>query len=170
MKYVFSQRVTGTAYYAGEYGLRVSESSDSGTYTLLIQVPTERTLEVGALGRLDFESGWYAYTGSAFGPGGFGRVSRHRELAAGEREARHWHVDYLLGADGVRVDAVVRSPDADIECAVAQSLSGTPVREFGSSDCDCPSHLAHDSRHADLLAAVCKAHRTHGPGEPLFDE
>ena len=68
-----------------------------GTYTLLVELPECSTVEVGALGSLDLDAGWYAYTGSALGPGGFTRVQRHREMAVGERAARHWHVDYLLG-------------------------------------------------------------------------
>ncbi len=147
----------------------MSEDSDGGTYTLVIAMPTGQTVEVGALGECDFESGWYAYTGSAFGPGGFGRVDRHRELAAGERDTRHWHVDYLLGTDGVRVDAVVRSPGVDIECAVAQSVDGTPVPAFGSSDCGCESHLVYDSKRDALLDSVRGAHRKHAPTDPVVD-
>lgn len=113
-----------------------------GTYTLLIELGDEVTVEVGALGEHTLARGWYAYTGSAFGPGGFVRVERHRELAAGERETRHWHVDYLLGHPEASVREVVRSPGVDVECAVAGRLPDGPVPGFGASDCDCPSHLA----------------------------
>ncbi|MFB6077265.1 MAG: DUF123 domain-containing protein, partial [Candidatus Nanohaloarchaea archaeon] len=72
----------------------------TGTYTLVVQVDQDLTREVGALGNIRFSSGWYAYTGSAMGPGGLQRVERHREVAAGEREVRHWHIDHLLSAPG----------------------------------------------------------------------
>jgi Uri superfamily endonuclease len=135
------------------------DGPDAGTYTLLVELGRDATVEVGALGDHAFERGWYAYTGSAFGPGGFARVERHRELAAGEREARHWHVDYLLGHPGAAVREVVRSPDADVECAVARRLPGGPVEGFGASDCGCPSHLAAlGGDGPTALAAVEDAH------------
>jgi len=51
-------------------------ATTGGTYTLLVAVPEVTTADVGALGWTAFEPGWYAYTGSAFGPGGLGRVDR----------------------------------------------------------------------------------------------
>ena len=141
----------------------MTEDADGGTYTLVIAVPDAATVEVGALGEHTFESGWYAYTGSAFGPGGFSRVQRHRDLAAGDRDARHWHVDYLLGVEGAAVEAVVRSPGADIECGVAGDIEGTPTPDFGCSDCDCDSHLRYADDRDALLDSVRQAHRTHRP-------
>ena len=68
-----------------------------GTYTLFVEVPERATIIVGALGEHTFERGWYAYTGSALGSGGFVRIERHRAVANGENDTRHWHIDYLLG-------------------------------------------------------------------------
>ena len=137
-----------------------------GTYTLLVELDRDAAVEVGALGEHALGRGWYAYTGSAFGPGGFARVERHRELAAGEREARHWHVDYLLGHPDTAVREVVRSPGVDIECAVVRRLPGGPVAGFGASDCDCPSHLAALGKDgATALAAVEDAHATARKGD-----
>ncbi|NUB89502.1 GIY-YIG nuclease family protein [Haloterrigena sp. SYSU A558-1] len=115
--------------------------SESGTYVLVVDVPRATTLEVGALGERDFADGTYAYVGSAFGPGGFARIDRHRELARGERDTRHWHIDYLLGHDETRLEAAVTFPDADRECELATSLPGEQVDGFGASDCDCAGHL-----------------------------
>jgi endonuclease-3 len=128
-----------------------------GTYTLLVELPAETTIEVGALGPHAFRAGWYAYTGSALGAGGFARVDRHRELAAGEREVRHWHVDYLLGHPEARLAADTRT-EADIECAVARALPEGPVDGFGASDCDCSGHLAYAPDRATLERAVEAAH------------
>ncbi len=74
-----------------------------GTYTLLIALAKPATIAVGALGECEFSAGRYAYTGSAFGPGGFSRVDRHREVASGDRDVRHWHIDYLLGHPRTRI-------------------------------------------------------------------
>ena len=135
------------------------ETDAGGTYTLLIERTEGGPLEVGALGSLSFPSGWYAYTGSALGSGGFSRVDRHERVAAGEHDVRHWHVDYLLGAPGTQLDHVVRSAGVDIECAVADAVAGSRVPEFGSSDCDCESHLAFHPDRAALLDSVDRAHR-----------
>ncbi|AFZ74777.1 GIY-YIG nuclease family protein [Natronobacterium gregoryi] len=112
-----------------------------GTYVLVVDVNRHSTIEVGALGEREFAAGAYAYVGSAFGPGGFARVDRHRELASGDRDARHWHVDYLLGHSATILESVVRFPDEDRECELADRLPGEPVEAFGASDCDCPAHL-----------------------------
>ncbi|WP_267640813.1 GIY-YIG nuclease family protein [Haloarchaeobius amylolyticus] len=131
--------------------------STGGTYTLLLELARDVTVEVGALGPVALDAGWYAYTGSAFGPGGFSRVDRHYELATGERDTRHWHVDYLLGHPAVSLRGDVRSVDADVECAVARRLDAV-VPGFGCSDCDCESHLASAADRRALETQVQAAH------------
>jgi len=137
--------------------------AEEGTYTLVVELAEPATIEVGALGEFEFAAGAYAYTGSAFGPGGFARVERHRELAAGERDARHWHIDYLLGHPEASVAAVVRTVGADVECAVSRALANEDgierVAGFGASDCDCDSHLV-VADGDQLQRAVKRAHGT----------
>lgn len=135
-----------------------------GTYTLFVELPTAVSIEVGALGEYRFPSGWYAYTGSALGAGGFSRVDRHYELAAGERTTRHWHIDYLLGHDTTALRGDVRTVDADVECLVAESLVNGPVPGFGASDCNCRSHLAYTAEGDSLRSAVAEAHRRASEG------
>lgn len=130
----------------------------SGTYTLLIELPEAATITFGAAGKRELSAGVYAYTGSAFGPGGFSRIDRHRRVASGENDARHWHVDYLLGHPETRILEVVRSADADIECAVSQRLAAEPVEGIGASDCDCNSHLVYGGREKAFLDEVRRAH------------
>jgi len=113
----------------------------SGTYALVIDVPRTMSVDVGALGEYTFDPGAYAYVGSAFGPGGFSRVDRHRELADGERDTRHWHIDYLLGQPATSLETAIIFLDADRECELAAKLPGTPVDDFGASDCNCAGHL-----------------------------
>jgi endonuclease-3 len=130
-----------------------------GTYTLLIALSEAIDLDVGALGSHRLSAGAYAYTGSALGSGGFARVDRHRRLAAGESETRHWHVDYLLGHPGSELATVVTSPGVDAECAVADRLPPGPVAGFGASDCGCRSHLAAGGGVEGLRTTVESAHR-----------
>jgi Uri superfamily endonuclease len=134
------------------------DESPKGTYTLLIEVERAADIGIGALGDYPLPKGWYAYTGSAFGPGGFSRVARHERVARGDHDVRYWHIDYLLGHPRTGLDRAVRTPGADIECPVARALSAGPVPGFGASDCDCRSHLAHDSERSSLLEAIETAH------------
>ncbi|MXR50555.1 DUF123 domain-containing protein [Halovenus sp. WSH3] len=129
-----------------------------GTYTLCIELTEPVEVEVGALGRQGFEAGWYGYVGSALGSGGFSRIERHRELADGRRETRHWHIDYLLGHERSRLDSVVRTSGVDGECAVAAALERPAMAGFGCSDCDCQTHLFVAPSRAELLDAVENAH------------
>ncbi|WP_117590965.1 GIY-YIG nuclease family protein [Haloprofundus halophilus] len=135
-----------------------SGAGDEGTYTLVVEVATDTRLTVGALGAVELLAGGYTYTGSAHGPGGFARVDRHREVAAGERDVRHWHVDYLLGHPATTIRDVVTTPRLDVECAVAAALDDGPVPGFGSSDCGCRSHLARWPTVDDARRAATRAH------------
>ena len=132
-----------------------------GTYVLLLELTAAERVEIGALGSFEFPAGTYAYAGSAFGSGGLSRVDRHREVAAGERDVRHWHVDYLTGHPETALRAVVLAPHADAECAVARALGDGPVSGFGSSDCSCESHLA---RVPDVRTARSAVARVLGKG------
>lgn len=129
-----------------------------GVYTLLIELDASAEIGVGALGALTFDPGWYAYCGSALGPGGFSRISRHRDIATGASEVRHWHVDSLLGHPDSSIDTVRTTADIDGECTIATNIDGEPVPEFGCSDCNCETHLRYSGQRAPLLASVQRAH------------
>ena len=134
---------------------------DGGTYTLVLDRERDGALEIGALGERSLSAGWYAYSGSALGSGGFSRVERHRAVADGSNGTRHWHIDYVLGDDATTLDSVVTTP-ADVECAVAERLRALTdahvVTDFGCSDCDCRSHLVGHERRETLVRAVEQAH------------
>lgn len=131
---------------------------DGGTYTLVIELSAADAITFGAAGERDLSAGWYAYTGTAFGPGGFARIDRHARVAAGRNDARHWHVDYLLGHPDARLDAAYCTPGADAECATTDRLPATRVSGVGASDCDCGSHLAVAEARASLVEALTKRH------------
>ena len=133
-----------------------------GTYTLLVELAEPARVTFGAAGGRDLDAGWYAYTGSALGTGGFARVERHRRIAAGDHDVRHWHVDYLLGHWAARLGEDVRSPGVDAECAIARRIADASGVEatprVGASDCDCGSHLAFAPGRSTLEQAVRRAH------------
>ena len=140
-----------------ECSRRMASFESKGTYTLVMRLGEGRKLKIGALGDIYFDEGYYAYTGSALGAGGFTRVARHRDVAAGRNRTRQWHIDYLLPY--VEVVETVTSPR--LECSVAAGIDRelSRVAGFGCSDCRCPAHL-HYSRHCDaMLKVVRQAHR-----------
>ncbi len=110
-----------------------------GTYVLLMRLPTDRSISVGALGLLKFEPGWYAYVGSA-GNGLSQRVGRHLSVPS----KRRWHVDSLNAYCCERYALVWRSGGPS-ECELGRiltSLGAEPIHPgFGSSDCKCATHL-----------------------------
>jgi Uri superfamily endonuclease len=113
-----------------------------GSYVLVMRLPQGVDVDVGKLGRFDFAPGWYAYAGSARGPGGLAaRVSRHRRSI----KAVHWHVDYLRAhAELTTVWYTIGSQKR--ECDWARALSELPgacvvAPGFGAADCRCQTHL-----------------------------
>lgn len=115
---------------------------DAGVYQLWLRVMTARRLRVGRLGRFLFPPGVYVYTGRAARalPA---RIARH---ARGAR-VKHWHIDYLLASQAVRLEKIVLvSLDPAAECPLNQSVgesAACPVPDFGNSDCraGCKAHL-----------------------------
>jgi Uri superfamily endonuclease len=120
---------------------------------LILRLSRPTTASVGRLGHFRFPAGWYAYVGSAHGPGGLvARVSRHLRSP----KTRHWHVDYLR-AHGQPVEIWYTVEPQKRECAWAQALAAfpgasIPVPRFGASDCRCPAHLIHFAEPPDLAA------------------
>jgi Uri superfamily endonuclease len=115
--------------------------STPGTYALVLALVEPTELQIGRLGSIRFDSPYYLYFGSAFGPGGLqARIKHHlRPL----RRA-HWHIDYLRRAAEV-LDVWYTSDNMRLECIWAnialENRNTSQVRGFGSSDCRCQSHL-----------------------------
>jgi Uri superfamily endonuclease len=114
----------------------------AGTYILVLYVGRKAEIKIGRLGDFNLASGYYLYAGSARGPGGLKARLRHHLR---ERKQLRWHIDYLLRAARVVEIWKVFSP-RKLECLWAQTLlkmagAKIPISGFGSSDCDCPTHL-----------------------------
>lgn len=119
------------------------------TYQLLIEIGQAVDVVVGRLGRCYFPPGLYIYTGSAK-RNLEARIARHLR----SEKRLHWHIDYLLAADGVRVAGVRRYVEG--ECAINQATPGTvPVPGFGATDCHrhCGSHLRRVADREDKAGA-----------------
>lgn len=127
-----------------------------GVYCLLISLPVDRMIRVGALGSKYFRAGVYVYVGSALA-GIDQRVGRHRS----SRKKMRWHIDYLLAHAELVASIAIRSRSKETECEVFHELSeledaASPVRGFGSSDCSCESHLLYfdDQEPACVMEAL----------------
>lgn len=112
-----------------------------GSYILIIKLNKNIKLIVGSLGEIKFEQGYYTYFGSAFGPGGFDRIKRHKKISQGEKNTKHWHIDYLNSLSESKIIDVKKFPNQKIECMLAKNSGGKKVLGFGCSDCKCDSHL-----------------------------
>ena len=124
-----------------------------GIYVLTIQVSSDVAVQVGALGKLTFKKGVYAYVGSAQN-NLEKRVRRHLT----KEKRKFWHIDYLLGNDAAKVIAVFhKQADKAEECAVAKIIGkiGEAVAGFGSSDCNCKSHFYRIEDYGFLQEFMC---------------
>jgi Uri superfamily endonuclease len=116
--------------------------SQSGTYAIVLKPVAKRSIQVGKLGMLRIQTGYYVYVGSAFGPGGLkARIAHHRSVSHRSR----WHIDYLRAAAEIREVWYSYDPGARehqwAETLAAAKESTMPFPGFGSSDCNCLSHL-----------------------------
>ncbi len=122
-----------------------------GVYVLVIELDKDATIEVGALGRIDFSSGYYTYVGSAQ-KGVESRVERHIR----EEKKKHWHIDYILENAEI-IQVFTHRGEKEEECKMADFIDGfsEAIEDFGCSDCNCISHLfyhGHDLE--DLLSEI----------------
>jgi Uri superfamily endonuclease len=127
-------------------------SDDPGTYALILKLSHPTTVCVGRLGCFQFAAGWYAYVGSARGPGGLiARVTRH--LCS--PKPLHWHIDYLREYTQP-VEIWYATGAQRQECAWAKVVLGLGgfilAPRFGASDCRCPAHLIAFPALPDFLA------------------
>ncbi len=118
-----------------------------GTYALVFQSDLNRSVQIGKRGALAIVPGVYVYVGSAFGPGGLrARVGRHLM----KNKKRRWHIDYLRSEiEPVEVWFTYHPQKQEHRWAstlASMRTASIPLPGFGSSDCECKSHLFHFKR------------------------
>lgn len=131
------------------------EAKDRGSYFLYGKLPRDKSLNIGSLGRLRFRKGYYLYIGSAMNSLK-SRIQRHMK----KNKLLRWHIDYLVPVLENLKPIPIRSSES-LECLLSMELrrlnyEGIP--QFGSSDCNCQSHLFYynknplqDERFIDIL-------------------
>ena len=122
-----------------DYGRARTNTTDSGSYVLVLANDRPRRLEIGRLGCFAFPKGYYAYVGSALGSLE-ARVGRHGK--AGKK--RFWHIDYVTPEPMPVAKAFLIRRQDRIETGLASRirvLCDSAVEGFGASDSPEPSHL-----------------------------
>ncbi len=107
-------------------------------YILWITLDKDTQAKIGSLGRINFKRGAYLYVGSA--KKNFqARIGRHLV----KKKRIFWHIDYLLSLNGTKIKQIWMT-NKDKDCKIARFLYRKDysfINRFGSSDCDCRSHL-----------------------------
>ena len=127
---------------------------DPGAYVLSVRLDCPLEVTARGLPAVCLLPGWYAYAGSARGPGGLaGRLNRH----VSPHKRPRWHVDSLtLAAAEIEALAVPGAEECDLlRRLLALPGASIPLPGFGASDCkSCPAHLVAlgDQPAADIFA------------------
>jgi len=113
-----------------------------GTYALVLSSRKATPVRIGKLGTLQIQPGFYAYIGSAHGPGGLrARLGHH--LTQSSRQ--HWHIDYLRAHADPEEVWYCHDPrpweHTWAKCIGTLPGASIPLAGFGASDCRCDSHL-----------------------------
>jgi sugar fermentation stimulation protein A len=114
------------------------EVVDRGSYLILVKLSQKTAIKAGRLSGSVFPAGYYVYVGSAMS-GLSSRLARHRR----KDKKIHWHIDYLTAEASHFLPLPIRSSRRE-ECGISKALSSTlqPFQKgFGSSDCECATHL-----------------------------
>ncbi len=129
-----------------------------GSYVLIIRVSKNPEIEVGGLGKIKFGESWYAYVGS-----GLKNLEKRIERHLRDEKKTHWHIDYLLRKAEIR-DVIFGESEKRKECEIAKNLSEkfSYVDNFGSSDCDCESHLFYRKNLSELEKEVVSSFKKAG--------
>ncbi|MGY5874886.1 MAG: GIY-YIG nuclease family protein [Candidatus Thorarchaeota archaeon] len=118
-----------------------------GVYALVINLPDQFNKQVGSLGTVKIDSGYWVYLGSARGSTSTSLEHRLRRHFSRKKKI-HWHIDYLLTSNAQVELAIWANCEMDMECILAEEIGQRDdfdrgPKGFGSSDCkrECGSHL-----------------------------
>lgn len=118
--------------------------NQTGTYVLLLHLPTEAEIKISDLGTVDFPAGFYGYVGGAFGPDGLaGQIKQFLTPT----DLPYRHIDFLrreaeLAEIWLAIGQTTREHVwADLLMAIPGAVVFT--EGFGTLDCDCESHLVY---------------------------
>ncbi len=112
----------------------------NGAYVLVLKLNSRKRIKIGSLNLVEFDKGIYCYVGSALGSWSIEkRCERHLK----RKKKSRWHIDYLRRKSDI-VGIFAFPSKSKIECEIAKAIlksADSYIHKFGSSDCDCISHL-----------------------------
>lgn len=109
-----------------------------GSYLLFLKCKKNCKISVGKLGKLKFQKGIYIYVGS-----GMNSLEKRVKRHFLKKKKIRWHIDYLTTNKNFEVSFAILIPGKRLECQLAKLLEkkALAIKHFGSSDCNCLSHL-----------------------------
>ncbi len=132
-------------------------NGDKGSYIVCLRLEQATQAQIGKLGIHMFRPGFYYYIGSAFGPGGVAaRCKHHLSISTSPR----WHLDYLRRQCLVE-QILFNTETIHYEHIWANAFTEAhieiPMPGFGSSDCNCPTHLFFNTHKLDPRTFIKQA-------------
>jgi len=127
----------------------------NGTYILVLKLNSRKNIKVGVLGEIKFKKGFYCYVGSAIGDTKIeNRCRRHLK----KKKVTKWHIDYLRKEAEITEIFAIPSKKKE-ECEIAEKIlrkADSFIPRFGSSDCNCKSHLFYfkDKKSLSKLSSI----------------
>ncbi len=111
---------------------------EKGVYCLLLYLKNYTKIRVSEKNVL-FPKGYYCYVGSALN-NLQKRIERHKS----KTKKKHWHIDYFLEKSKIlQIKTILTSEKK--ECWLNNKIkslnSKTVMKKFGSTDCNCETHL-----------------------------
>lgn len=129
-----------------------------GSYVLVTQLFENCKIEIGSIGVVNFEKGWYAYVGS-----GLNYLDKRIQRHLRDGKNLHWHIDYFL-TKGEIEEVLYGEGEKRKECDIANLLAEDfpVIEDFGSSDCKCEGHLFYSEDISKLRNKITSSFRTVG--------
>ncbi len=121
---------------------------DKVSYVLFMRVRKSFFCEVKRLGKVNFKRGYYIYVGSSPLRTVNSRILRHMR----RKKRLFWHIDFLTSSKlcKIREIYVFRYRECSLAHALVREGFRVAREKFGSSDCNCPSHLFYSIRRRDF--------------------
>ena len=109
-----------------------------GSYCLILKLERDEIIPIGKREN-NFPGGYYVYVGSALN-NLEKRIQRHRS----SDKKKFWHIDYFLEHAEIIGEKIIES-SGRMECILSNRVKllsdSEPMNGFGSSDCNCNTHL-----------------------------
>jgi len=125
--------------------------SRTGTYILLLHLPADVILTFPRLGKFTLPAGFYAYVGSAFGPGGLPAAFKHHLTPSASPRTPIEQLQQVAALEEIWFAAGEENRQhvwADLLLAVPGGMN--LIDGFGADDCDCDSHLVYFDVRPDM--------------------